>query len=39
MGRGRYSIGPEDYIFAAMQIFLDIVNIFLYILQIFGKLK
>ncbi|KAK6753958.1 hypothetical protein RB195_013134 [Necator americanus] len=37
MGGRRLELSPEEYIFAAMQIFLDILNIFLFILQIFGK--
>ncbi|MEE6466616.1 hypothetical protein FKM82_007010 [Ascaphus truei] len=35
-GKHRYSISPEDYIFAALNIYLDIVNLFLLLLQIFG---
>jgi FtsH-binding integral membrane protein len=31
-GKHRYSISPEEYIFAALNLYLDIVNIFLYIL-------
>jgi len=36
MGGKRFEISPEDYVFAATQLFLDIVYIFLYILQIVG---
>ena len=36
MGGKKYEISPEDYIFAAAQIFLDIVNLFLLLLQIVG---
>uniref|UniRef100_A0AC35GXE9 Uncharacterized protein n=1 Tax=Panagrolaimus sp. PS1159 TaxID=55785 RepID=A0AC35GXE9_9BILA len=35
MGGKRYQLDPEDYIFAAIQIFLDIVIIFLKILSLF----
>uniref|UniRef100_A0A8D8TVA0 Protein lifeguard 1 n=1 Tax=Cacopsylla melanoneura TaxID=428564 RepID=A0A8D8TVA0_9HEMI len=35
-GNHRYSISPEEYIFAALNIYLDVVNIFSSILQIFG---
>ncbi|KAI5716619.1 hypothetical protein M8J76_009504 [Diaphorina citri] len=35
-GSHRYSISPEEYIFAALNIYLDVVNIFLSILQILG---
>lgn len=35
MGGGKmYSISPEEYIFAALNLYLDIVNLFLYILQL-----
>lgn len=33
-GEHRYSIDPEEYIFAALSLYLDIVNIFLYIYMI-----
>ena len=29
MGGHKYQFSPEDYIFAAVQIYLDIVNLFL----------
>ena len=35
-GKHKYSISPEDYIFAALNLYLDIINIFLYILTIIG---
>lgn len=38
-GSHKYSISPEEYIFAALNLYLDIVNIFLYILTIFGASK
>ncbi|XP_067309351.1 protein lifeguard 1 [Pseudorasbora parva] len=34
MGRKKYSINPEEYVFAALIIYLDIIMIFLYILMI-----
>ncbi|GMS98467.1 hypothetical protein PENTCL1PPCAC_20642, partial [Pristionchus entomophagus] len=37
MGNRKYSISPEDHIFAALQLFLDIVYIFWMILQCFGS--
>ncbi|EGT31738.1 hypothetical protein CAEBREN_16020 [Caenorhabditis brenneri] len=37
MGGRKYELSPEDYIFAAMEIFLDILNIFLMLLNIFGR--
>ncbi|XP_017076677.2 LOW QUALITY PROTEIN: protein lifeguard 1 [Drosophila eugracilis] len=35
-GKHRFSISPEEYIFAALNIYLDVVNIFLDVLQILG---
>uniref|UniRef100_A0A7S0VKD8 Uncharacterized protein n=2 Tax=Polytomella parva TaxID=51329 RepID=A0A7S0VKD8_9CHLO len=31
---GKYSISPDEYVFAAINIYLDIINLFLSILQI-----
>lgn len=36
-GKHKYSISPEEYVFAALNLYLDIVQIFLYILQIIGS--
>jgi len=36
-GKHRYSISPEEYIFAALNLYLDIINIFIYILALFGN--
>ncbi|XP_029347455.1 protein lifeguard 1-like [Acyrthosiphon pisum] len=33
-GNHKYSISPEEYIFAALTLYVDIINIFLYILAI-----
>ncbi|XP_041987772.1 protein lifeguard 1-like [Aricia agestis] len=38
-GKHKYSISPEEYIFAALNLYLDIINIFLYILTIIGASK
>lgn len=35
-GEHKYSISPEEYIFAALNIYVDIINIFMYILAIIG---
>ncbi|XP_076281684.1 glutamate NMDA receptor-associated protein 1 lifeguard [Lasioglossum baleicum] len=35
-GKHKFSISPEEYIFAALSLYLDVVNIFLYILSIIG---
>ena len=32
-GDHKYSISPEEYIFAALAIYLDVINIFMYILR------
>jgi len=37
VGGKRMVVNPEEYVFAAMQVYLDIVNIFLEILKIVGK--
>ncbi|CAO4380543.1 unnamed protein product [Caenorhabditis nigoni] len=37
MGGKKYEISPEDYIFAAVQIFIDIVQMFWYLLTLFGS--
>lgn len=36
-GKHKYSISPEEYIFAALNLYLDIIQIFMYILMIFGS--
>lgn len=36
LGNGRYAISPEEYVFASLQIYLDIVYLFTFLLQIFG---
>ncbi|KAL1403297.1 hypothetical protein pipiens_005724 [Culex pipiens pipiens] len=35
-GKHKYSISPEEYIFAALNLYLDIINIFTFILSIIG---
>ncbi|XP_059097568.1 protein lifeguard 3-like isoform X2 [Tigriopus californicus] len=35
-GSHKYSIDPEEYIFAALNLYLDIINLFMYILMIIG---
>ncbi|XP_032873002.1 protein lifeguard 2-like isoform X2 [Amblyraja radiata] len=37
IGNRRYAISPEEYIFGALNIYLDIVYIFTFMLQIFGS--
>ncbi|XP_013874060.1 protein lifeguard 2 [Austrofundulus limnaeus] len=36
MGNKRYTMSPEEYVFATLSIYLDIVYIFSFFLQIFG---
>ncbi|PSC75383.1 lifeguard 1 [Micractinium conductrix] len=36
MGGKMYAIGPDEYVFASVQIYLDVVSIFLMILNIVG---
>ena len=33
-GDHKYAISPEEYIFAALAIYLDIINIFMYLLRL-----
>lgn len=35
-GNHKYSISPEEYVFASLNLYMDIVNLFLYILTIIG---
>ncbi|XP_034558145.1 transmembrane BAX inhibitor motif containing 1a [Notolabrus celidotus] len=36
LGNRKHSISPEEYVFAALSIYVDIVQIFLFLLQIIG---
>jgi len=38
-GKHKYSLSPEEYIFAALNLYLDIINMFLYILSIVGRAR
>lgn len=38
-GSHKYAISPEEYIFAALNLYIDIVNIFLYIVTILSNAK
>eukprot|EP00128_Syssomonas_multiformis_P012007 Colp12_sorted_trinity150504_noHs@28236 len=35
-GKHKFSLSPEEYIYAALNLYLDIVNLFLFILSIIG---
>ena len=34
-----HHLGPDDYIIAAVQLYLDIINLFLYLLEILRMLQ
>jgi len=36
MGNGELRLGVDDYVRAALELYLDIINLFLYILRLFG---
>ena len=36
-GKHKYSLDPEEYIFASLNLYLDIINLFLFILRIVGS--
>lgn len=36
-GKHKYALDPEEYIFASLNIYLDVVNLFMYILMIVGS--
>ncbi|MBN3272465.1 LFG1 protein, partial [Polyodon spathula] len=38
-GNHKYSTSPEEYVFAALNLYLDIINIFLFILHLIGLSK
>ena len=38
-GNHKYSISPEEYVFAALNIYLDVINLFTYILSIIGSAR
>ncbi|XP_077993468.1 protein lifeguard 1-like [Glandiceps talaboti] len=38
-GKHKYSLSPEEYIFAALNLYLDIINLFLMILILFGRAR
>lgn len=39
LGNKELSLSPEEYIFAALNLYMDIINIFLYILAIIGRAR
>ncbi|XDV35005.1 hypothetical protein PO909_005061 [Leuciscus waleckii] len=39
LGNKKMSISPEEYVFAALNLYTDIINIFLYLLTIIGRVR
>ncbi|XP_061531760.1 glutamate receptor, ionotropic, N-methyl D-aspartate-associated protein 1b (glutamate binding) [Phycodurus eques] len=39
LGNKELSLHPEEYVFAALNLYTDIINIFIYILAIFGRAR
>merc|ERR1719502_2299783 len=33
----KHQFGVDDYVFAALNIYLDIINLFLYLMELFGE--
>jgi len=38
-GKHKYTLSPEEYIFAALNLYLDIINIFIYVLALVGAVR
>ncbi|TRY82807.1 hypothetical protein DNTS_025573 [Danionella cerebrum] len=39
IGKGKVSVSSEEYVFAALSLYVDLVQIFLFLLQIIGSAK
>lgn len=39
LGNKELALSPEEYVFAALNLYTDIINIFLYILAIVGRAR
>jgi len=39
LGGKREVLGPDDYVYAALQLYLDVINLFLRLLQLLGKMR
>ena len=37
MGGHKVALGPDEYVFAALNLYLDVINLFLYILQLLNQ--
>ena len=36
IGKHKYSLSPEEYVFAALNLYLDVTQLFMYILMAVG---
>jgi hypothetical protein len=36
MGKGRYQISPEEYVMGALIIYMDVINLFIFLLRLIG---
>lgn len=39
IGKGKHAVSIDDYVFAALNLYLDVINLFMYILALFGDRK
>eukprot|EP00878_Enallax_costatus_P001576 GHUV01001727.1.p1 GENE.GHUV01001727.1~~GHUV01001727.1.p1 ORF type:complete len:119 (+),score=11.16 GHUV01001727.1:352-708(+) len=39
VGTGSYSISPDDYVMATINIYLDVINLFLYLLRLLQEIQ
>lgn len=39
IGNRKYSISEDEYVFAALSLYVDIIQIFLFLLQIIGAAR
>lgn len=39
IGNRKYSISEDEYVFAALSLYVDIVQIFIFLLQIIGAVR
>ena len=37
VGGRKYELSEEEYVFAALTIYIDVIQIFLYLLELFGR--
>jgi hypothetical protein len=37
VGGKRYELSEEEYVFGALSIYIDVIQIFLFLLQLFGN--